>query len=282
MLEILEFVEAHVASVTNRIEKHGDEDKPAVTLRVEITTANTFLDMIDPTLRHALYKPVEGQDQLPGVEPATPVLRCNSFEKLPLATAYEGWRLLVDDGVDDTQPMAFGGVKVDKMTVDAKQGGSVVYSARLGTSDVDAEKLGKLGMLNGGSIWIKLLKPEAKAAAIDGSTEAFKADHPDAGDLFAAEHGDDDSEGDPDEFGEESEGGDADIEAAGSDDQPADPERGENWPFGTNSGADGTNEANGETEGVDSETADFEAGAAAAIAKAGVKPARRGRKVAAE
>lgn len=189
MFEITEFTEARLTAVTNRIEKHGDEDVPAVSLSVELTTANTILDDIDPGLRHALYKAVDSQDELPGVEPATPVLRTNSIDKVSLTTSHEGWRLFVDDGIDDTTPMAFGGVKVDKLSVDAKQGGSIVLKMRLGTSDVDAEKLGKLGMHNGQSIWVQLLKPEKAADVIDGSTEAFERDHPDAGDLFAAQHG---------------------------------------------------------------------------------------------
>ena len=222
MFEITEFTEARLTAVTNRIEKRGDEDVPAVSLSVELTTANTILDDIDPGLRHALYKAVESQDELPGVEPATPVLRTNSIDKVSLTTSHEGWRLFVDDGIDDTTPMAFGGVKVDKLSVDAKQGGSIVLKMRLGTSDVDAEKLGKLGMHNGQSIWVQLLKPEKPADVIDGSTAAFEADHPDAGDLFAEQHGasgDDAGEGDPDEFSDD-EGSAPDVQ----DDEDAGPE----------------------------------------------------------
>jgi hypothetical protein len=138
---------------------------------------------------------VEGQEQLPGVEPSTPVLRYNSFETHKLTTAHEGWTLAVDDGIDDTQPMVFGGCKVDKFSVEAKQGGSIVLRLRVGTSDVDADKLGKLAMHNGQSIWITLKAPEKKPDAIDGTQAAFQADHPDAGSLFAAEHGEGGTEG---------------------------------------------------------------------------------------
>ena len=200
MFQITEMTEAHLASLTNRIEKHGDDDKPAVSLGVEITAANTLLDTIDANLRHSLHKAVEGQDQLPGIEPATPVLRCNTIERVTLPTKHEGWVLCLDDGIDDTVPMTFGGVKVDKLSVEPKQGGGIVLRLRLGTSDVDAERLGKLGMHNGQSIWITLTPPAAPADVIDGSTEAFKKDHPgadaqadlldgDAGDAFAAAHG---------------------------------------------------------------------------------------------
>lgn len=186
MFQLSTSTEVRVASVTNRIEKHGDEDTPAVSLGLELTDANTTLDLIDPKIREALYKAVDGQDQLPGVEPATPVLRCNAFDRHTLATAYEGWTLSVDDGVDESNPMVFGSVKVDKFSVEAKQGGSIVMRFRCGTSDVDAEKLGKLAMHNGQLIWITLAAPKPGAAPIDGTTAAFEKDHPDAGDLFAA------------------------------------------------------------------------------------------------
>ncbi|MEY5100665.1 MAG: hypothetical protein RJA36_3384 [Pseudomonadota bacterium] len=202
MFAIPEFTEAHLASVTNRVEKHGDDDKKAVTIGVEITTANTMLDAIDPKLREAMFKPKpDAEPELPGVEISTPILRCNSIDRVVLPTKHEGWTLAIDDGIEgDADPMLFGSVKVDKLSVEPKQGGSIVLRMRLGTSDVDADKLGWLGMHNGEEIWIKLTPPPKPADVIDGSTEAFERDHPDAGgqadlldteagDAFAAEHG---------------------------------------------------------------------------------------------
>ena len=194
MFQITETTEATLAAVTNRTEKHGDDDVPAVSLQISVEAANTLLDCIDPSIRQALYKAVDGQEQLPGIEPATPVLRCNSFaDKIPLTQAHEGWTLEIDDSIDEATPMVFGGCRVDKLRVDAKQGGSIVLSMRIGTSDVDADRLGALAMHNGQSIWIRLRAPDPKAPAIDGSTEAFERDHPGASaeDLFAAEHGED-------------------------------------------------------------------------------------------
>lgn len=295
MLEITEFTEARLASVTNRTEKHGDEDVPAVTLAVEITTANTILDGICPGLRHALYKAFEGQEQLPGIELSTPVLRSNVIEKVQLTTAHEGWRLQVDDGIDDTDPMDFDGVKVDKLKVDAKQGGSITLGVRLGTSDVDSERLGKLAMHNGQSIWIKLLKPEKAEPAIDGSVEAFERDHPGAAgasaeDLFAGAGTSDDDEageGVPREGATEGEDG-ADVEHAdstsgfaaadeGGSEQPTDSERGENWPF-PKGAADGSSDEERSARAL-AEQREIEAGMSQSIAAAGVAPkGLRGRK----
>ena len=218
MFQITETTEATLAAVTNRTEKHGDDDVPAVSLQISVEAANTLLDCIDPSIRQALYKAVDGQEQLPGIEPATPVLRCNSFaDKIPLTQAHEGWTLEIDDSIDEATPMVFGGCRVDKLRVDAKQGGSIVLSMRIGTSDVDADRLGALAMHNGQSIWIRLRAPGPKAPAIDGSTEAFERDHPGASaeDLFAAEHGED-----PGDELDDDGSGHADIE----DDEDASPD----------------------------------------------------------
>lgn len=246
MFQLIEFTEAHVASVTNRQETHDDEKVPAVSIGLELICANTILDQIDQALRHSLYKAVEEQDQLPGIEPATPVLRCNSIKKVTLPTSHEGWTLSVDDGIDDTAPMVFGATKVDKFVVEPQQGGSISLRFRCGTSDIDADRLGKLAMHNGQSIWIKLTAPAKDTGPIiDGSNEAFERDHPDATDLFSDGEG---SEDKPEQLDEDDE------------DQPD----------------DGFARTNPEVD----DAAEFEAGAAAAIASAGIseRGARRPRR----
>lgn len=249
MFQITETTEAALTAVTNRTEKHGDEDVPAVSLQVSIEAANTLLDCIDPAIRQALYKAVEGQDQLPGVEPSTPVLRCNSFGTLEIDRAHEGWTLEIDQGIDEAEPMTFTGCKVDKFKVDAKQGGSVVLRLRIGTSDVDADRLGALAMHNGQAIFMRLIAPKPKAEAIDGTVghpgaaaaAAGQGDllgddpQPEAGDAFADAHASKDA-----------------LDASG------------NNPFG---------QAGPEDDAPDGEGSDPDAGKA--------KPARRSRKAAA-
>lgn len=195
MFQILTMTEARLATLTPRSEKHGDDEVPAVSLGIEIEAANTLLDTIDPAIRQSLYKAVEGQEQLPGVEPATPVLRCNSFDRHTLPTKCEGWTLAVDDGIDDTQPLNFGSCKVDKFSVEAKQGGSVVLRFRVGTSDLDAERSGMLGMHVGQPIWLTLTAPAKQPDAIDASSSATDLP-PDATDLFAGGEDHDADEGD--------------------------------------------------------------------------------------
>ena len=189
MLELHEFTEARMASLTTRIQKHGDDDVPAVSLGLQMTVANTMLDVIDPSIRESLFKRVDGQPDLPGLESTTPALRCNSIDRAVLSTKYEGWTLEIDDGIDETTPKTFGGVKVDKFVVEPMTGGTCLLSLRVGTSDLDAEKSGMLGMRLGQSIWIKLRAPERVA---DAPAEAPKpvAQEPDATSLFMDAAGD--------------------------------------------------------------------------------------------
>lgn len=212
MFQILEFTEARLAAVTARIEKHGDDDVPAVSMGLELVAGNTLLDSIDPTIRDALYKAVEGQADLPGVPPVTPVLRCNSIDRVILPTKHDGWTLHLDDGIDDTNPMAFGGCKVDKFSVEPQQGGSVILRFRIGTNDLDAERSGFLGMHVGQPVWITLTAPKAAPPAIDGTTDAFKRDHPDLVDEAEAQ-GEEDADEDGPADGEASK---AALDAAGN------------------------------------------------------------------
>lgn len=185
MLQILDSTEANL-KLTTRDEKHGDQNVPAVTLGLTLMIANTLLDTIDPTIRHALFKRHDGQDELPGMEPSTPVLRCNAIDKVALGTKHEGWTLEIDDGIDETTPHIFGACKVDGISVEPKQGGSCVLRMRVGTSDLDAERSGFLGMHVGQSVWIRLRAPErANDVPLDELDEEG-ADEPDATDLFVA------------------------------------------------------------------------------------------------
>lgn len=153
---------------------------------------------------------------------------------------------------------------------------------RISTADVDEAGAGMLWGRQKRKVFVMITAPEAPSSkpAIDGSVEAFKKDHPEfadgadsnAGDLFAEQHGGEKPAGDT---------GQADDDSAGpgtgsSDDAPfGEPQTGENWPFPQGDNAD---TASADAGG---DAAEFEAGAAAAIAKAGVAPrGRRGRKTA--
>lgn len=199
--ELLTPTAAMLSTVTPRTEVHGEDRVVAISLALKLTGANTLLDRMSPTLRPTLYQAVEGQDQLPGVEPATPLLRTKGIEQVVLSGALEGWTLTVAHGIDEDDPITLGGCKVDKFRVVPHEGGSVDLHFRVGTNDVDAEEIGLLCGKLQTEIEITLKAPEAPAPVIDGSVEAFRRDHPETGDeptaedLFAAAVGEDDGPG---------------------------------------------------------------------------------------
>ncbi len=182
---------AIISSVTPRIERHGDENVPAITLGIRIAGPNTLLDLIAPGLRDVLYKPAnDDMDTLPGVEQSTPLLRSRAMERIKLKMpAMEGWTLQVEHGLDETTAIKLGSCKVDKFSLEPFEGGSVELSFRVGTSDVDERYMGELAMKLGSEVPIMLLAPAVKSAAIDGSQAAFERDHPGlaGGSLFDAD-----------------------------------------------------------------------------------------------
>jgi hypothetical protein len=198
--ELLTPTPATLKSVTPRTEHHGESIVVAISMRLQITGPTTLLDLLSPKLRHALYTAVEGQDQLPGVEPATPLLRFNAFESHALKGSFEGWTMNVDHGIDEGQPITLGGAKVDSFRVDAQEGGTVVLAFRVGSNDVDPEEIGLLCGKLGSEISITLHAPEKRPDAIDASSSA-KDLPPDAGSLFADQHGPGSMAGDEDDDG---------------------------------------------------------------------------------
>lgn len=162
-------IEATLKSVTPRTEKHGEDDVLALSMGLAITGPNTLLDKAFPGLRQSIYMAVEGQPQLPGVEEATPKLRTKLMELVQLSAKYEGWTLTVDHGIDEDDPIALGGCRIDKFRVRPMEGGSVELLFRIGSNDIDSEEAGQLfGKLHQ-TISIRLKAPEKPADAIDGT-----------------------------------------------------------------------------------------------------------------
>lgn len=260
-------------SVTPRKEIHGDEPVSAISLGLSITGANTLLDHLDGgKLRNALYMAVPDQEPLPGVEPSTPLLRARGIEEVKCAGTLEGWTLTVENGIDDTSAIVLGGAKIDKFRVKPVEGGSVTLLFRVGTSDISEDEAGALFGRLGQEIMIRITAPVIADrlpdnATIDGTTghpglaasQAAEAERQ-AGDLFAETYGD----------------GEASDQHAGDFGQADDDSAGPGTGSSDDAGDGAADSEGGETDAA-GDVAEFEAGAKAALAKAGVAP-RRSRK----
>ena len=270
--EILTPIAAKLNTVTPRVEKHGEDNVSAVSIGLSITGPNTILDHLDGgKLRNALYMAVPDQEQLPGVEPSTPLLRARGIEEVKCTGAVEGWTVEIEHGIDDASAIVLGAAKVDKFRVKPMEGGSVVLLFRVGTSDISEHEAGVLFGKLGQEVMLTLRAPvKADGPVIDGTTghpglaDSQAAHGDDATDLFAAGA----SDRHAGDFG------DADgAPGAGDSDDAGTAERGENWPFpggdGAASGADDPAwPAEGDAGQGAEDAAEFEAGAKAAIDKA--------------
>lgn len=286
LFELPDNTECVLTTFVGRTQKSGPDDVPAVTFRLKLASVpNILLDRFSKTIRHTVYRAVEGQEQLPGMEDTTPILQSKDLTEWSPDTCLEGWHVIIARGIGDDSALQMGSVKIDDFRFSFFDGGHMDVEFRLSTADVDETGAGMLWGRQKRKVFVMITAPEAPSAkpAIDGSVEAFKKDHPefadgaDAGDLFAEQHG-----GAPAEPGDQQHAGDfgkADNDSAGpgagsSDDAPfGEQQTGENWPLHTGDGA--ADSEGGETDSA-GDAAEFEAGTTAAIEKA--TGGRRGRK----
>lgn len=190
MIEFLEPTDLLLRNVQTRIEKHGEEDVPALDLAVSVTGGNRLLDMLHPDLRAALFKPAgpvrDGELDLPVDD--RPSAR---FSGLGMPVKWDreqvGMTLRVAYGATGKADMVMGLVKLAKIRVESViEGGSVEIRFNLSTSAAVTEKLiGKLSLLQGHTISVTLqcaevedTKPSTPQLTVDDVFGAAPAQTP--------------------------------------------------------------------------------------------------------
>lgn len=252
--------ECELTAFVGRTQKAGKDDVPAVSFRLKLTSVrNDLLDLFSPTMRLTVYAPVEGQEQLPGVELTTPILRSKDLKHWAPETCLEGWTVVVARGITEESALQMGTCKVDDFRFDFFEGGHMDVDFRVSTADCDEAGAGMLWGRQKRKVFVTVTPPEAPAKAIDGTTEAFERDHPgasgqadlldtEAGDVFSAEHGGQPGPDDDEGQGEDDGSGHTDgAPGAGSSDE----QMGKDWPF---PGGDGAEGSAGETTSSETET----------------------------
>lgn len=199
-LEIPDGSRVLVVKATNRKERHGKEKVQGITLRVEWwPTDNVALNMLHPGLQDAVfYVPPEesAQEKIDGLEPVKKHLRVPGMfpVKAPMVEL-SGYTVEFEHGIDEATALALYECKLDKFEVDAKEGGACSIRFNIGSAQqITPELLGLLCSKEGAEVkLIKLTPPQVKAepGVIDGTSDAFKKDHPlfddgkDAGTVLA-------------------------------------------------------------------------------------------------
>ncbi len=113
-------------------------------------------------------------------------------QKAPMVD-FSGYTLELEHGINDATALALYECKLDKFEVDAKEGGGGCVRFNAGSNQqITPELVGLLCSKERKEVkLIKLTPPQVRTDAIDGSTKAFKKDHPlldqiDAADILAA------------------------------------------------------------------------------------------------
>lgn len=174
MFQLLTETECELTTFVGRTQKSGPEDVPAVSFRLLFKSArNELLDLFSPTIRQTAYAPVEGQDQLPGVEPSTPILRSKDLKHWAPETRLEGWSVSLARGRSEATALQMGSCKIDDFKFDFHDGGYVDFDCRVSTADVDEEGAGMLWGRQKRKVFVRIVAPELPAT---GTTEATGAE----------------------------------------------------------------------------------------------------------
>lgn len=169
----------YLRNFNTRMEKHGDDDVPAMDLALSITGGNELLDMLHSDARRLLFKPLTeraGELALPTDD--LPSIRMPSLV-MPMAFDNEqaGMTLRIAYGATGKADMVIADVKLSKVKVESLiEGGSVELRFTLSSTDVNEKVLGKLPLLQKHELSITLMPAEVKTTDMEASKAKAKAE----------------------------------------------------------------------------------------------------------
>lgn len=229
MFQLITPATVKLMHINVRTEKHGPADVDAFDLDFQIGGENQkVLALLHPQLCEALCFNEDddgGQETVEGVPAHLPNIRFPKLaEALPWTEEATGVDLTVIYGLgDDASNIRLEGGKAATKKFSIEEGGSASVAFRFSVAGYPDGVIDKLRKKLKQDVTITMVRPDKlRQDAIDGTGADFAADHPDmpgpdAGSLFAQEHGgpeDEGSEGgDPDAAGEASK---AALDAVGS------------------------------------------------------------------
>ena len=158
--EMLTKTEATLTTFTGRVETHGKHKVPAVSFRLRFSLPNTMLDLLSPNARQVFYMAEPGQEDLPGVDPTTPLLRSKDIRHWAPENCYEGWTVTLDRTGNDEDDIEMGGSKIDGFTCELfEKPARIEVECRISTSDVGAGSAGWLWSKQQQKVFVMLAAP---------------------------------------------------------------------------------------------------------------------------
>lgn len=175
--------------------KHRDGVIRTVDIAFIMEGGNQLLNLFDPVLLDQFYKAVETpadqlrhkQIQIEELDEGAPkpLLRCQNIRwPMRLSLEYIGYTLTIDRGMGDhvsagknvTSNIIVPETSVKGITIECKEGGSVIVRGRLQATNMQDEDIGRLSHFIKRETKITAKAPLVKQAAIDGTTAAFDKD----------------------------------------------------------------------------------------------------------
>jgi hypothetical protein len=164
MFELRTNTPLHVVNVKPRRERHGEDDVPAVDLKLRWEAPNDVLSLFDGHLLYALYRGGDAPEapELDGVEPisALPFLRFPKMLPIKWDEEQTGCTLTIDHGMGGKSNMKLQDCKVNHFRLDCKEGGTVIVEFRVQTNKADEKQMGRLCSLIGQDIEATFAPPE--------------------------------------------------------------------------------------------------------------------------
>lgn len=151
-----------ITSFTPRMEKHGDENVLAGTLKLETTCHSSVLDNFDKSLRKLLYrKPTAGeQSELPlGDSDGLTARKLPHLAPLKWDEDFPGYKIEIQSGLALEEVIKLADVEIHGFAFEALDGGSVTvrWSANF---NQDGRTIGKLCQLIQETVELSLTPPE--------------------------------------------------------------------------------------------------------------------------
>lgn len=166
---------ATITAVTPRIERHGEDPVPAISVTIELTVANTMLDRFGKGLLNAFYKSDRNDKQtaIEGVETFMTALRYpRCIDSISLVGELVGWKVVFQHGIDESSAIRLGQCKIDGFKItELAEGGTIKLRFRVGTAAQDQHSAGWLTMRVGENVDIQLIEPEEKSAPVEDKKE---------------------------------------------------------------------------------------------------------------
>lgn len=143
----LERRNARITSVINRAECHGDEDVPAVSVKLELALSADDLAMFGSQLRASLYEN-RGNGHAGDLAEEGAPLR-NPVIDPPISLSWEGigYEVEIERGLGLTDVVRIPAAIIDKVSIDPRQGGTVETVLMVRSSEVTETDRGRLTSL---------------------------------------------------------------------------------------------------------------------------------------